>query len=788
MDPSQNNLLHRNDNFALDLESVEFPPDVFNLPVGSFNEDSPQRGQSSDSDERARRRSSPPRASPAIRQPPLPLYHDSHRERMFNPTYPPETSPPRQARRAPESQFSYYPEPPDWYSPPPMEQPASYYGETPRRSPIQMSTPSRGGAEFFQQTPSRPAPFPFVASPARDYDSLNLMATPKGTLGEEFSPVGYDESLPLGMTDHQLGDKLDFSERKPSSARGAPPLQSPLTGFLQDFAPSPMADLHAPSRSPPSSHRATGPYGRYTYGPPPQYPHHQPSRSVPSSSLKASPVVTHDETQPRKLWSRESRPSSSAPSGSGMRVELGSSGKGLEGINKMMRAQTAPSPSSRHLPPHQHGRYPYHPHYPHSHSRSAPRMPPPTKYQASSRPTPSKSPILPSHPGVGRYPFGSHEKKSLPPTAKTASRLYSSQGKPATAKPAARPPEKENEKQEVVQRRSPCNCKKSRCLKLYCECFSAEIFCEGCNCTDCYNNGEHQEMRDKAMKETRSKNPKAFKPRLHLDSDNPAQSNHSMGCRCKKSECLKKYCECFQAGVFCAGKCKCKICANYAGSQKLIDKRRKMKDVRGADIAMRAAEEAWKGQTGPRKPPGHLPLGPSSTTPVASRRHLPSTMRPSPDPRSASSQLVPRPHYMGSSYMHHQRSQKFNYSPMGLKPVTPGFSGAVSRQRPPSAPSTDRALPVHGTKRSANKITPSVPPRTPAVRLEFDPSSSRKRRKKGDQDEATFSYFGNRVPAQPKTTALMVFSFLSSRDVYKAALVSKTWKSLAEDGELWQFP
>ena len=34
----------------------------------------------------------------------------------------------------------------------------------------------------------------------------------------------------------------------------------------------------------------------------------------------------------------------------------------------------------------------------------------------------------------------------------------------------------------------PCNCKKSRCLKLYCECFSADIYCNGCNCTSCLNN------------------------------------------------------------------------------------------------------------------------------------------------------------------------------------------------------------------------------------------------------------------------------------------------------------
>jgi deoxyadenosine/deoxycytidine kinase len=32
-----------------------------------------------------------------------------------------------------------------------------------------------------------------------------------------------------------------------------------------------------------------------------------------------------------------------------------------------------------------------------------------------------------------------------------------------------------------------CNCKKSRCLKLYCECFNNGEYCKNCNCVDCHN-------------------------------------------------------------------------------------------------------------------------------------------------------------------------------------------------------------------------------------------------------------------------------------------------------------
>ena len=86
-----------------------------------------------------------------------------------------------------------------------------------------------------------------------------------------------------------------------------------------------------------------------------------------------------------------------------------------------------------------------------------------------------------------------------------------------------------------------CNCTKTKCIKKYCECFASNRYCKGCNCIDCMNKY------------------------IYLNNNNNLREsfeNENIFCTCAKSNCNKKYCECYKSGKKCNDKCRCVNCLN----------------------------------------------------------------------------------------------------------------------------------------------------------------------------------------------------------------------------------
>lgn len=124
---------------------------------------------------------------------------------------------------------------------------------------------------------------------------------------------------------------------------------------------------------------------------------------------------------------------------------------------------------------------------------------------------------------------------------------------------------KENKKKKIINKTinnnnlQGCNCRNSKCLKLYCDCLRNGNTCLNCNCTDC-ENYEGSKLREEKINKIKKKNPNAFQPLFEKTLNN--EKMHSKGCNCKRSNCLKNYCECHQNGIVCGKLCNCYECKN----------------------------------------------------------------------------------------------------------------------------------------------------------------------------------------------------------------------------------
>ena len=115
-----------------------------------------------------------------------------------------------------------------------------------------------------------------------------------------------------------------------------------------------------------------------------------------------------------------------------------------------------------------------------------------------------------------------------------------------------------------------CSCKNSRCLKLYCACFSAGRLCQPflCSCIRCHNTEDaDKEFLGSAHKHSLNCNCQVCRKQklsksLQLVGTDKSSKHH---CSCKNTQCLKLYCACFQSGSTCdPRRCRCVDCLNTA--------------------------------------------------------------------------------------------------------------------------------------------------------------------------------------------------------------------------------
>ena len=136
----------------------------------------------------------------------------------------------------------------------------------------------------------------------------------------------------------------------------------------------------------------------------------------------------------------------------------------------------------------------------------------------------------------------------------------------APAEPAEPPQPRYREDGSLVK---SCNCRKSKCLKLYCDCFAANVFCSGCACTvglcpatcrsclpslenggltppalqNCQNLLRNAAAVEAVKAQIRERDPEAFAPKVIKAGEGAGVgpgvgqdgATHKRGCHCKKS-------------------------------------------------------------------------------------------------------------------------------------------------------------------------------------------------------------------------------------------------------------
>ncbi len=256
--------------------------------------------------------------------------------------------------------------------------------------------------------------------------------------------------------------------------------------------------------------------------------------------------------------------------------------------------------------------------------------------------------------------------------------------------------------------------------------------------------------------------------------------------------------QCFQAGVVCVDQCKCVSCSNRAGSQKLIDKRRKMKDTKGAEYAMQISKEVWeqqpRGASVASKPPLltskeatiHRPVVPHFTGDLdkLSRSLSTKPVQLGP-PTKGNVEFSPMENNLdeddGTSPLEKFDDKKVIDHTMATPAVTSSILSASTANVNPSEPMPINVVTV---TESVNKSGTTIEhPGTPAGvrRLSFDSTTTdpvKKKQKQCIDDNKPLCFFGSELSPLPSSIMTTIFRFLPEAEITQMSQVCTLWKSL----------
>ena len=124
-----------------------------------------------------------------------------------------------------------------------------------------------------------------------------------------------------------------------------------------------------------------------------------------------------------------------------------------------------------------------------------------------------------------------------------------------------------------------CTCKKTKCIKKYCECYSNGLLCYNCKCENCENKPLY-------INNNNINNKKEEEDIIELNENE--ENKKLIICTCSKSGCNKNYCECFKAKVKCNNKCRCIKCLNKEEDED-EDNNLKVKEIENKMIKSKSA-------------------------------------------------------------------------------------------------------------------------------------------------------------------------------------------------------